>query len=78
MKTEDGWNQAEDGRRARHGYANSLVNGGRFWSLSVTLWQSHAWPVDCVTRLMIYETADGTLKIEHGRIFPPPDEDDAA
>ncbi len=71
MRGTDDWSLAEDGRRARHGFPTTMLGGaGRFWVLSVNLWQGKAWPVDCTVRLTIRESNDASLSTELGRYWP--------
>lgn len=65
------WTFAEDLRPAP-GCREPQVTatGERFWVLRVNLYQGVNWPVDCVTRLLLWEAQDGTLQIEHGKYWP--------
>jgi hypothetical protein len=76
------FNPREDKRCAPHGHPQICATGERFWVLRVTLYQSPTWPADCTTRLLIWESTDGTLFIEHGKYWPEipttTDEDDCA
>ena len=73
MLRRDEWNVGEDGKRASDGDEKVTAGGESFWVLRVNLFAGPSWPVDCVTRLIIWERLDGMIEIEHGKFWPETD-----
>ncbi len=73
MLRRDEWNVREDGKPAGDGEEKFAAGGESFWVLRVNLWAGVSWPVDCVTRLIIWQRLDGTIEMEHGKFWPETD-----
>ncbi len=68
------WSAQEDLREGSDGAARKSASGAKFWALRCEV----DYPVLAYTCVLLRESADGTLTIEHGRVWPMNETDDGA